>query len=136
VTRLAGDSQTRVWRVVRSVRTAQTRQRIPVVEVVIRDALDLNGLTRLGSLLDEAIALEPAELVVDLTDCPLIDAAFIGLLLDTHRRVRRGGGYLTLRSPSPRLRRNLTLARADGVLRTSPESDRPSGESDRPGEHT
>jgi anti-anti-sigma factor len=108
--------------VVTVVQTVEIRHRVPVVEVVIRDALDLDGLARLGSLLDEAIGLEPAELVVDLTDCPLIDAAFIGLLLDTHRRVRRGGGYLTLRSPSPRLRRNLSLAHADGVLRTSPGS--------------
>jgi anti-anti-sigma factor len=75
---------------------------------------------RLHALLDEALALNPRELVVDLESCPLVDAAAIGLLLDVHRRARRAGGVLTLRAPSPRLRRNLELARVDAVLRVTP----------------
>ncbi|GAA1803883.1 hypothetical protein GCM10009682_27080 [Luedemannella flava] len=91
-------------------------QRIPVIEVQVSDELDVAGVDRLTVLLDDAVQLRPAELVVDLTDCPFIDAAFIGLLLDTHRRIRRIGGLLTLRSPSARTQRNLKLARADRVL--------------------
>ncbi|NUT36502.1 MAG: STAS domain-containing protein [Hamadaea sp.] len=97
--------------------------RIPVVELVITEELDLWALSRLTSLLDDALALHPVEIVVDLAQCPFMDAATIGVLLDAHRRTRRDGGVLTLRSPSSRLRRNLRLARADRVLRITPEID-------------
>ncbi|GAA1776727.1 STAS domain-containing protein [Luedemannella helvata] len=93
-----------------------TDQKIPVIEVQVNDELDTAGVARLTALLHDAVQLRPAELVVDLTDCPFVDAAFIGLLLDTHREIRRSGGLLTLRSPSDRVRRNLRLARADQVL--------------------
>ncbi len=93
-----------------------TQHQIPVIEVQVNEKLDTAGLDRLSALLDDALQLQPAELVVDLTDCPFVDAAFIGLLLDAHRRIRRGGGLLTLRSPSDRVRRNLRLAHADRVL--------------------
>lgn len=99
-----------------------TQHPIPVVEIRVIDGLDGDGVSRLGALIDDAIDLQPAEIVVDLTDCPLIDAAFIELLLDAHRRVRQRGGLLTLRSLSPRLRRNLVLARADRVLDITPPS--------------
>lgn len=97
--------------------------RIPVVELVITEELDLWALSRLTSLLDDALALHPIEIVVDLARCPFMDAAAIGVLLDAHRRARRDGGLLTLRSPSQRLRRNLRLARADRVLHVTPEID-------------
>jgi anti-anti-sigma factor len=89
---------------------------VPRVEVVVVEAFDAESLPRLGALLNDALALKPDELVIDLAGCPLVDAAAIGLLLDIHRRALRTGGSLTLRSPSLRLRRNLRLARVDGVL--------------------
>jgi len=97
--------------------------RIPVVELVITEELDLWAMPRLSALLDDALELRPVQLVVDLASCPFMDAAAIGLLLEAHRRARRCGGLLTLRSPSPRLRRNLRLARADRVLHVTPETD-------------
>jgi anti-sigma B factor antagonist len=92
---------------------------VPMVEIVVPHDAD-GSASRLHALLDEALALNPRELVVDLTSCPLVDAAGIGLLLDAHRRVHGAGGVLTLRSPSSRLRRNLKLARVDSVLRVTP----------------
>lgn len=89
---------------------------IPVIELQVAEELDTAGLDRLTALLNDAVQLRPAQLVVDLTDCPFVDAAFIGLLLDTHRQIRRTGGLLSLRSPSARMRRNLQLAHADHVL--------------------
>lgn len=90
--------------------------KVPVVEVIVTEELDSRSVPRLTAILGEALELHPAQLVVDLAECPRIDAAAVGLLVDTHRRVRRGGGLLTLRSPSARLRRILELARADRVL--------------------
>lgn len=94
--------------------------RIPVVELVITEELDLWGLARLTRLLDDALAVAPVEIVVDVEHCPFVDAAAIGVLIDAHRRARGDGGLLILRSPSPRLRRNLRLARADRVLHVVP----------------
>lgn len=110
--------------------------RVPVVEVVITEELDLWAMPRLSALLDDALGLQPQQLVVDLARCPFMDAAAIGVLLEVHKKARRGGGRLTLRSPSARLRRNLRLARADRVLHVTPESaDEPEPaeeEDDRP----
>ncbi|MEV0273580.1 STAS domain-containing protein [Hamadaea sp. NPDC050747] len=94
--------------------------RIPVVELVITEELDLWALSRLTRLLDDALAVSPVEIVIDLAQCPYLDAAAIGVLLEAHRRARLDGGLLTLRSPSERLRRNLRLARADRVLHVIP----------------
>jgi anti-anti-sigma factor len=94
--------------------------RIPQIVVVVTEALDTSAVPRLSGSLDEALTLRPEQLVIDLNGCPFIDAAAIELFLEVHRRVRRTGGLLTLRSPSPRLRRNLRLTRADRVLHITP----------------
>lgn len=91
-------------------------QRIPTVEVVVSGDLDLWTAPGISNTLDEAMALAPQQLIIDLAGCPSIDAAGILLLLDAHRRAIRNGGVVTLRSPSEKLRRNLRLARVDKVL--------------------
>lgn len=96
--------------------------RIPTVEVVVSEPLDSQSLPRLTATLAEALRVHPVQLVVDLSACPFMDAAGIAVLLEAHRRVRREGGYLTLRAPSERLRRNLRLARTDQVLHVTPET--------------
>ncbi len=105
---------------------------IPTVEVVVRGDLDVWTAPGINTTLDEAIALTPRQLIIDLEGCPSIDAAGILLLLDAHRRAIRNGGTVTLRSPSPRLMRNLRLARVDRVLQvltpcpqdTQPQEDK------------
>lgn len=89
---------------------------VPVVEVVVRGELDAWSASRVNDVLEEAMQLCPAQLVIDLAECPLIDAAGIMLLLDAHRRAMRNGGVVVLRSPSARLCRNLRLAHVDKVL--------------------
>lgn len=91
-------------------------RRVPMVEVVVRGEFDAYAAPRINEVLEEAIALYPERLIIDLADCPSIDAAGIMLLLDAHRRAMRNGGVVALRSPSPRLTRNLRLARVDRVL--------------------
>ncbi len=104
--------------------------RVPVIEVIVTEELDSQAVPRLDARLAEALELRPAHLVVDLAGCPRMDAAAIGLLVDVHRRARRAGGLLTLRAPSPRLLRNLELARVDRVLHVAvsgPDVQRPDG---------
>jgi anti-anti-sigma factor len=95
---------------------AGATQVVPLVEVQVRGDLDVRSAPSVNDVLEEALALHPRQLVIDLADCELIDAAGILLLLDTHRRAMRDGGTVALRSPSARARRNLKLARVDRVL--------------------
>jgi anti-anti-sigma factor len=90
---------------------------VPLIEVLITDPLDRHAAPRVRALLEEAAALRPADLVVDMTACAFLDAAGIGVLLDVHRKVWRDGGRLTLRGLSVRIARTLELARVDRVLR-------------------
>lgn len=88
----------------------------PMVEIVIAEELDAKAAERLHTLLGDAMALRPNQLIIDLSDCPFIHAVAVEVLLDAHRRVWQTGGRLTLRSPSPRLRRILRAARVDHVF--------------------
>jgi anti-anti-sigma factor len=66
--------------------------------------------------IDQALARRPIRLVIDLTNCPTIDAAGIELLLSTHRRLWGSEGRLTLRRPTARVLRLLEIAHATKVL--------------------
>ncbi|MEV4479565.1 STAS domain-containing protein [Micromonospora coxensis] len=88
---------------------------VPLVEVCLTE-FDLACLPETGAVFDRLLALHPGQIVVDLSGCRHIDAAAIGLLLDTHRRLVRAGAVLTLRDPNPRIRRILTTAHLDRVL--------------------
>jgi anti-anti-sigma factor len=72
-----------------------------------------------GGLFEDAVALRPAHLIVDLAECEYLDATGITLLVDTHRRIWQDGGRMTLRGLSPRLHRILEIARVDRVLHTA-----------------
>ncbi|HEX5995810.1 MAG TPA: STAS domain-containing protein [Jiangellales bacterium] len=107
------------------MRTRHETGRVPIVEVIVTDAVDMETASRLFIRLDEALQLRPVQLVVDLAACPHIDAAGIGMLLQVHRQAHQGDAQLILRSPSPRLRRNLALARVDHVLHVAPREAGP-----------
>lgn len=93
---------------------------IPLVEVLVEGALDAAAVPRIRTMLEEAVGLNPVHMVVDLADCPVLDATGIDLLVAVHRTVWGTGGRLTLRGMSPRLYRLLALARVDHVLQTAP----------------
>ncbi|MFY1616106.1 STAS domain-containing protein [Micromonospora sp. WMMD736] len=88
---------------------------LPLVEVSITQ-LDLSCLAESGAVFDRLLALNPGQIVVDLSECRYIDAAAIGLLLDVHRRLARADGALVVRNPNPRIYRILQHARLDQVL--------------------
>ncbi|GAA1798784.1 STAS domain-containing protein [Planosporangium flavigriseum] len=87
------------------------------VEVTVVGALDATAVRDLGVVLALAFQQRPHHLVIDLAECPFLDAAAIELLVDTHRRAWRAGGLLSLRDASPRVRRILEIARVGHVLR-------------------
>jgi anti-anti-sigma factor len=95
----------------------------PTVEVIVKGALDAAALRGFRVVLDRALEQRPQHLVIDLTDCPFLDAAAIESLVDAHRRAWRLGGLLSLRNPSPRIRRILEIARVDHVLRLAAAPD-------------
>jgi anti-anti-sigma factor len=94
---------------------------VPVVEIYLTDRLDLSRLAPVRSALDTAVRLHPDWLVVDMAGCTGIDAEGVALLVDVHRQLLRVGARLTLRAPSPRLRRILRIARVEHVLHVVPE---------------
>jgi anti-anti-sigma factor len=95
----------------------------PLVEIMVTEELDAGSEPRVRALLEDALTMHPEQLIIDLSGCPFIDATAIGMLLDIHRQVWTSGGRLTLRAPSPRVRRTLQIAHVNHVLRMVPEAD-------------
>ena len=80
-----------------------------VVVVKVDGELDVASVGRVREHLHDALSVRPGRLVVDLQDCPFVDACALTMLLDVHRRAWRAGGLLTLRGCSPRVLRLLSL---------------------------
>jgi anti-anti-sigma factor len=99
----------------------QTRT-VPLLVIQVREPLDAARTPTVGGLLDDAVAVRPAHLVVDLTECEYVDAAGIALLLEVHKRIWADGGRMTLRGISPRLGRILDIARVRPVFSTTTEA--------------
>jgi anti-anti-sigma regulatory factor len=76
---------------------------VPRIQVVVTGALDAATLPRWRCVLDAAVAVLPAHLVVDLTGCTGVDDAGTALLAGVHERMWATGGRLTLRGMNPRL---------------------------------
>lgn len=79
------------------------------VRLSITGELDARSLARVRAQLLDALAERPARLVVDLADCPFVDAAALAALLDAHRTASRYGGVLVLLGCQPRVVRALSL---------------------------
>ena len=81
-----------------------TEWRLPVV-----GQLDSSTLARVRGQLQDALAERPDRLVVDLSDCPFVDAAALAVLVEAHRTASRYGGLLVLLGCQPRVVRALSL---------------------------
>ncbi len=79
------------------------------VRLSVTGELDARSLARVRAQLLDALAERPARLVVDLADCPFVDAAALAALLDAHRTASRYGGVLVLLGCQPRVVRALSL---------------------------
>ena len=79
------------------------------VVVDVHGDLDRTALPQVVEQLDAALAAKPEEVVVDLEECPFVDATGLAALVDAHRRAARRGATLTLAKCSPRVLRLLSL---------------------------
>jgi len=89
---------------------------IPRVELRVAESFTGAGLPSIREAVAEVLAVRPTVVTLDLSASPTVDAAGIAYLLDLHRRMRRGGGRLELRNPTPRVERVLQHTRLDRIL--------------------
>jgi anti-anti-sigma factor len=81
---------------------------------------DIATLTVLAKGLARAIALDDADVVVDLTELQFIDAAIIGLLIRTRNFLRSRSRNLTLRNPPRFVQRILDICGLAGLVDAAP----------------
>ena len=84
--------------------------------------LDLSTVPRVRSALTASFGVPDRLVVVDLSDCELVDSAGLGLLLGLLRRAREAGHDVVLRGVGPSLARVLTLTGLDTVFASRPRS--------------
>ncbi|MCW2666800.1 MAG: anti-sigma factor antagonist [Frankiales bacterium] len=92
----------------------------PVRIVRLTDECEIGMLPWLRAQLERAVAQGPGLLVVDLTDCALLDAQAVPVLVEAARELAAGDGRLLLRGGSPQVARLVALADPDGELCLSP----------------
>lgn len=81
---------------------------------------DIATLTVVAKGLASAIALDDADLVVDLTELQFIDAAIIGLLIRARNYLRPRSRNLTFRNPPRFTRRILDICGLAGLVGAGP----------------
>jgi len=84
--------------------------------VYLSGALDVRSVAVVRDALHTAALACDGNLIVDVTDVELIDAAGLGVLAAAHRRIESEGRHLVLRGCSPSLRRILSVTRLTRVL--------------------
>lgn len=81
---------------------------------------DCSTADDLVALLSDAIALDDADLVVDLRDVTFIGASTLGVLVRIHSTLGVQGRILALRSPSSLARRVLDICGLNDLVEVSP----------------
>ena len=85
-----------------------------VIDLGVR--VDVTTVTELRRALQAAIDLGVGDLVVDVGNVNVLDAAGLGMLVAAHRRAGRSGRRLVLRSVPPPVGRVLAMTRLHRVL--------------------
>jgi anti-anti-sigma factor len=85
------------------------------VVVSVQGDVDLVSSSDLRRVLDEAVRLSP-RVKVDLSGLTFIDSSGLSALVEAHRKARDAGGEMSLRHPTPMLRRLLDITRLDTLL--------------------
>lgn len=83
----------------------------------VRGEVDIFSAPELRGLLLAMVDAGHDSVVVDLACVSFFDASGLGVIADGASRLRAGSGTLTLRSPSPLVRRLLSITRLDEVVR-------------------
>lgn len=87
-----------------------------VAVVVVRGPLEAAGAGRLQGAFDGLLAAGDHEVVVDLSDVPVIDGTGLATLVEMFKRVRIGPGDVRLCGVSPLVDRALELTHLDRVF--------------------
>ena len=82
--------------------------------------LDVFSAPFLRTLLDEALASRPSEVVIDMAMVTFCDANGLGLLVSTNNQLRAAGGKLSLRACPPFLRKLVTITGLNDALQVEP----------------
>ena len=90
------------------------------IVVWLRGQHDISTVTALSETMVRAIALDDADVVVDLSLVVFIDAATVGVILRTREFLRLRSRSLTVRSPSASARRVLDLCGLTGLVDSHP----------------
>lgn len=88
--------------------------------VSVQGEVDLVSSEQLRRVLDDALQDTP-RVTLDLTELTFIDSSGLSALVDAHRKARDAGGALTLRHPTPMLRRLLDITKLETLLVVEPE---------------
>jgi anti-anti-sigma factor len=88
----------------------------PGSHIALRGRLDASTLPDVRDTLRRALAAGSGDLVVDLADVDLRDAAGLGMLLTVHRQARQRGRRLVLTRVPPGVGRMLRMTRLHLVL--------------------
>lgn len=81
-----------------------------VLTVALHGEVDVLTVDRVRQSLSEAIAAQPAEIVVDLADLSFIDSTGLGALIFGFQRARDRGIPFRLAHPTPAVRQVLILS--------------------------
>jgi anti-anti-sigma factor len=92
--------------------------------VSVEGEVDLVSSDQLRRVLHDAIETTPS-VTVDLSGLTFIDSSGLSALVSAHKRAREAGGVLTLRHPTPMLRRLLDITRLETLLVIEPEEQAP-----------
>jgi anti-sigma B factor antagonist len=85
-------------------------------EIALSGRLDVNAVSEVRTALHRALDLGSGDLVVDLADVEVLDAAGLGVLMGADRRAKLIGRRIVLRDAAPRVMRILRVTRLHRVL--------------------
>ncbi|MGI9607205.1 MAG: STAS domain-containing protein [Acidimicrobiales bacterium] len=87
-----------------------------LVVISVTGDLDLGEVAQFRSTVHRHIADGFSQLVIDLTECPFIDSAGLGVLVGARRRSREAGGSAELVVTTPHLARLITITELDRIF--------------------
>ena len=91
-----------------------------VATVALRGEVDVLTVDRVRSVLTDALAGRPREIVVDLTDLDFIDSTGLGALIFGFQRARDAGIRFRLANPTSTVRQILVLSGLLEVVELTP----------------
>ena len=93
---------------------------VPLVMLTVTDELDMATVERLRTQVDRVVRLRPRWVVLDLSNCPFVDACGVRSLLQAAQQVRVAGGRLTVSDPPPIVRLVLATTGVSDLLGVTP----------------